>query len=507
MADGNLNLKQGLNLAPQSSDPSNPAEGDIFCSDGTSRAAGYWQYINSAWTEFGGGGSGGINYLEGDNNTAENGVGDWATYADAAAVNPVDGTGGAATLTFTQNSTTPLRGDADFKFAKDAADRQGEGAGVAFTIDKADKAQKLTISFDYDASDANYADDDIRISVYDVTNANLIRINGEDLKGGQGTHYAQFQAAADSTSYRLIIHQSSTNATAYNVYLDNVKVGPGPQSGVNQEVVVRGAGNAGAAITGGTEAVDFSLVEDTTGSWSQVGAHGLDTFTAPETGYYIINGCALLTASVAQSVFTYIDGTQSKRIGYNGATTTIHPFSATEYLVKGEALTIRFGATATLSNDLEDHNIHIQKLASPQTNLETATVACYYTSDNGQSLPGTTSTVVKMEDKIYDTHNAYDTSTGYFTVPISGYYSISGAIGFSAAISTSQSARILISTSNGGVYDRRPGTGASSFFGLTASFQTYLTKGQTIHVGQYCEAGTSLINSQTYNVIAIHRIK
>ena len=106
MADGNLNLKQGLNLAPQSSDPSNPVEGDIFCSDGTPRAAGYWQYINGAWTEFGGGGSGGINYLEGDNNTAENGIGDWATYADAAAVNPVDGTGGAATLTFTQNSTT-----------------------------------------------------------------------------------------------------------------------------------------------------------------------------------------------------------------------------------------------------------------------------------------------------------------------------------------------------------------------------------------------------------------
>ena len=180
-------------------------------------------YRNSAWSEIGGG-AGGINYI--DDNDAEAGVGDWATYADAAGENAVDGTGGAATLTFTQNSTTALRGSNDFKFAKDAADRQGEGASYDFSIDNADKSQKLYISFDYDASDANYADDDIRIAVYDVTNANLIRVNGEDLKGGKGKYLGWFQSAADSTSYRLIIHQSSTNAAAYDIYFDNVSVGP-----------------------------------------------------------------------------------------------------------------------------------------------------------------------------------------------------------------------------------------------------------------------------------------
>jgi len=227
MSDGFSKFKKGIQLDPQSADPSNPAEGDQFYSDGTSRAKGMWQYKDGAWAEFGGAGSSGINYMVDDNNNAENGIGDWVTYADAAGENAVDGTGGTALYTtFTQNTTTPLRDTADFKLAKTANNAQGEGASCAFTIDKADKAKKQTISFDYDASHAGYADDDIRLSVYDVTNATLIRINGEDLKGGKGTHYAQFQTASDSTSYRLIAHVSSTNATAYDVFFDNVKVGP-----------------------------------------------------------------------------------------------------------------------------------------------------------------------------------------------------------------------------------------------------------------------------------------
>ena len=109
-----------------------------------------------------------------DSNTdAEIDIGDWVTYADAAGENPVDGTAGTATTTFTRNTTTPMRGDADFKLVKDAANRQGEGASCAFTIDKQDKSQKMDIRIDYDASHTGYSDNDVRFSVYDITNATL----------------------------------------------------------------------------------------------------------------------------------------------------------------------------------------------------------------------------------------------------------------------------------------------------------------------------------------------
>jgi hypothetical protein len=197
MADGFSKFRKGIKLDPQATTPSNPEEGDIFRSDGSVLAKGVWEYRDGSWQTLGGSGQGGINYLEGDNTDFENGVGDWTEYADAAGTEPVDGTGGSATNhSFAQTGSTPLRGTASglMTYAT-ASSAQGEGVSCAFTIDEADKTQKLTISFDYDGSNSNYNDGDIRVFVYDVTNSNLIRVNGEDVKAGKGTHYAQFQTA------------------------------------------------------------------------------------------------------------------------------------------------------------------------------------------------------------------------------------------------------------------------------------------------------------------------
>lgn len=56
MADGFKNLVAGgQRYVPQSSDPSNPKEGDYFHSDGTSRAEGLWVYKNGGWAQVGSG--------------------------------------------------------------------------------------------------------------------------------------------------------------------------------------------------------------------------------------------------------------------------------------------------------------------------------------------------------------------------------------------------------------------------------------------------------------------
>lgn len=172
-------------------------------------------------------GQGGINYIE--NSDAETGTDGWVAYADVAGTEPVDGTGGSPTVTLTQTTSTPLRGDASFLLTKDAADRQGEGVSYDFTIDEADKAKTLSISFDLNSS-ANLADDDLRVFVYDVTNSNLIRISNENIKtvnsSLNNSFKSFFQTASDSTSYRLIIHVATTNANAYTLKFDNVRVGP-----------------------------------------------------------------------------------------------------------------------------------------------------------------------------------------------------------------------------------------------------------------------------------------
>jgi hypothetical protein len=574
MADGFSKFRKGIKLDPQATTPSNPEEGDIFRSDGSVLAKGVWEYRDGSWQTLGGSGQGGINYLEGDNTDFENGVGDWTEYADAAGTEPVDGTGGSATNhSFAQTGSTPLRGTASglMTYAT-ASSAQGEGVSCAFTIDEADKTQKLTISFDYDGSNSNYNDGDIRVFVYDVTNSNLIRVNGEDVKAGKGTHYAQFQAAADSTSYRLILHIATSAVGLTQFKFDNVSVGPTKlamgaiitdwidftptgswttnttytgkwrrvgdvlevngnillsgapdstslhvnlpsgltidtdkivenavsgqpvgqvaisdsggnlfhgrclkvnasdsyikmyefaDSGTNEiftvvnqvspitfasgdevnfsfkvpiqgwssnaamsedlggrDVVAEGAGNGGGAITANVTDIDFTETRDTSDSFDGT------IFTAPESGDYDFNGFIRFTAGVSAAIYNYIDGVQDKRVGTAGASSSSHEINGSVYLEKGQQLSFRSNVGATLNNVTTDHHIHIQKLNSGKTALETETVAARYTSDSGQTV--TAGSPIIYEDIDYDTHNAYNISTGVYTVPVSGKYLVKG---------------------------------------------------------------------------------
>lgn len=171
-----------------------------------------------------GSGGGVINYIL--NPDAESNTTGWATYADAAGTTPVDGTGGSPSVTWTRNTTTPLRGNADFAFAKDAANRQGQGVSYDFTISSVDKGRKLSVSFDYNSNTTNYSAGDILVYLYDVTNSILITPSSTSLPKNTGTLTVNFDSTT-STSYRLILHVSTTNATAYTLYFDNFQVGPG----------------------------------------------------------------------------------------------------------------------------------------------------------------------------------------------------------------------------------------------------------------------------------------
>lgn len=510
MSDGSTKIKNALNLEPQSADPSNPAEGDIFCSDGTSRAAGYWQYINGAWSEFGGGGQGGINYLAGDNSDAENGIGDWVTYADAAGENAVDGTGGTALgVTLTQNTTDPLREDADFKFSKDAADRQGEGASCAFTIDNADKAQKLTISFDYDASDANYADDDIRIAIYDVTNATLIRVNGEDLKGGKGTHLAQFQTAADSTSYRLIIHQSSTNATAYDVYLDNISVGP-------REVV------KGAAMTDWKSYTPtftgFGTVSDVDFQYKRVGdsmfIQGVftsGTATAVEAQISLPNSLTVKSGTPLKKAGVYFRGSTSSADFATVLITGDDSFlnlgavnAADDRLVAADG-TATIGTSQKLSLNAQ---IPIQGWSSNAVTSEDLggreVVARYTTNTEGTYANGVYTTI-PYEDLDYDSTSSYNTSTGEYTVPETGYYDINAKAMLKSLIANAGEMSIAIYVDGAKVEDGFNYIENAALEMRNISSTVFLNKGQVVTIRLYQTNGgnRALFTQGTYNTFSI----
>lgn len=173
-----------------------------------------------------GSGSGtGRNYVL--NPDLEVGLDDISTYKDAAQAIPEDGTGGAPTITATRNLVAPLRGDASLVITKPASNVQGEGVRLDLeNFDNADLGRVLILSIDNDLSDANYVDGDLRVYFLDNTNSNVIRMNGEDMIGGKGSHMARVQIPIDCLSGSILIHYATTNALAQTLKIDSFVFGP-----------------------------------------------------------------------------------------------------------------------------------------------------------------------------------------------------------------------------------------------------------------------------------------
>lgn len=149
--------------------------------------------------------------------------------------NPVTGTGGSPTVTLTRSTTSPLDDTASFVITKDAANRMGEGANYAFTIDAAAQARVLAFTFDYIVGSGTFSagslttDSDVEVWVYDVTNSVLIQPSNYKLYSNSSTvpgrYYGTFQTASNSTSYRLIFQCATPSTSAYTLKIDNVFVG------------------------------------------------------------------------------------------------------------------------------------------------------------------------------------------------------------------------------------------------------------------------------------------
>lgn len=181
-----------------------------------------------------GGGNNQREYIS--NGRAEVDTTGWSTYADAAAVTPVDGTGGSPNVTFSRTTTGSeiIRETASFKLAKSAANRQGEGASYDFTLDPHDykNGSAVYLSFDYKTT-TNYAASDIQVFVYDKDAASLLTVfdsnslNGALQASSGGTKFTGYFYPTTSTSddYRLIFHITSTNASAYDFIFDSVHAG------------------------------------------------------------------------------------------------------------------------------------------------------------------------------------------------------------------------------------------------------------------------------------------
>ena len=501
--------------------PGSPSAGMLRYNSSSSKFEGY----TSAWGDIGGGG-GGINYIEADSD-AEAGVGNWSTYADSAGVNPVDGTGGSATTTFTQNSTTPLRDSNDYKLTKDAANRQGEGASIDFTLDRADLASVMEISFDYDASDSDYVDGDVRIVIYDKDGTAINEMVPRDLAAGKGSYKGYFQSDSTNDDYRLILHISSTNANAYDLYFDNFRVGPATR---NFGPVITEWKNDGAITIGATTTAPTKGTTSVDKAWYRRVGDSLEVrleyaqsggSPAAGSGDYLLtipNSLSIDTDKV-QTYTTVLGagnaqpdhsiGTCHVTITNNAAEGTVSVYSSTQirfHLISsddasGNSLGTFSSAFYTFSSDplafgatfkvpIEGWDTQVQM----SDDADTREVYASGAGNGGTSITALTTNVDFTETS--DSHGAWSGSV--FTAPSTGRYAFHGmyittAANTGGAFTYVNGSQEKFVTENGGI---------SSALKLFSGIQE-LNKGDTFAIR--LESSLTLSNDTTKHYINIQK--
>jgi hypothetical protein len=409
----------------------NNSTADVFrkTDDGSSTN---WEKIE----DFGGGG---VNYIA--NSVIDADTTGFATYADAAGTEPVDGTGGSPTTAISRNTSSPIRDPADLKIAKAAANDQGEGCSYDFTIDTIDQGQMLEVSFDYKIDDSDYGEatagdpttgTDLRCFIYDVTNAVLIRMSPEDIPGNvRGKFVAHFQTAPDSTSYRIIWHVADSGIAAWDAYLTNIRVGPPSLAGNGKVISAMGYKTSGQVLTGGfaDNFVDmgtgFTIDHDSAGGFDTAN----DKYVIPESGYYHIGGSFHGSDACGQLQWRVeVDGADtgmSAAHGTSAGSVISGDLGFTRYLEKGAEIqwNMRVGSGITSQAIEERSNIWIHKVPGgiDQEAGNRIVAAAVNFAPVGTSVSNNTNVPYDTVD--FDTHGMFTGgSSNFFTIPESGKY-------------------------------------------------------------------------------------
>lgn len=149
---------------PQSADPSNPVEGMIFYSDGTSRAEGFWVYTNSQWVRVGKE-SGGLDVFY-TNDFEEDSASDLTSGNNAS----FDG-GGTIAGTLADETASPISKARSISYTQAAGSLNDYFHTGAISLDEKQQKDFVELSF-YSTYDGN--DDEVIAVIYDDTNGSVL---------------------------------------------------------------------------------------------------------------------------------------------------------------------------------------------------------------------------------------------------------------------------------------------------------------------------------------------
>jgi hypothetical protein len=438
----------------------NPAAAKIqFANDGTN------------YKDLGSGGSGSKNFATlGD---AEAGIGTIATYADAAGTSPVDGVSGTPTATIAISGTTPLENLNSFIFTKDAANRQGNGFSLPFTIDLQQRAKVLNISFKYLVNSGTFVagsagvDSDVTVWIYDVTNSQLIQPSSYKLLSNNTSladvFNATFQTSSSSSSYRLIFHIGSTSASAYSLKIDDIQVSPSNYSygtPITDLIPYTPTFNGSPTIT------------NSAFWWKRMGDHAyirgsfrITAINASDAAITLPAGLVIDTTKVGTTrKFSFGEGNRIITGGSVALAKWVMSYNTTypnQMVISGnggtELLQQVGWNTIFVNNDWFEFEAMVpisgwSSSVQMSDQTDTRVVAGRFAATNSQSLASGANTL-QFPTVSNDSHGAFGSNTTY-TIPVSGRYNVYAQ--FATTMVAGASTNIIEIRVNGSVVTRRP---------------------------------------------------
>jgi hypothetical protein len=469
------------------------------------------------------GGSSSINYIV--SSDAENGLGKWTAYNDGADANTnavllKDGVGGVTGgVTITTSSINPIRDKSSYVLSKDGLNRQGQGVSIDFVIDTADKAKVLTLSFDYVVTSASgsYLTGALQVWLYDVDNSILIQPAGYQIQslgnGLPGKHISTFQTSSNSSNYRLILHVASTSTTSYTLALDNIVVGPQTVQ-YGAPVTDWQAYTPTFSASFGT-CTNISLYSRRVGDTLQVqGSFNAGTVTASTAtmtlGYQGGNGNVTIdptknkTGVAGVAIYQFSGTTNFSGYILNpGTASNLVQFGLQTSSASGQ--TAASSATIVLSGQLVQvqFEVPIQGWSSTvqmSNDTDTRVVAArYYATASLGTLTGATTAIYPVKD--IDTHSAYNTTTGVYTVPVAGVYRLFCQFRCDSP-TTASYARIY---KNGSLYTEGGLFGAATYASPTTTAIVQCNAGDTLNFAGN-SGSVSVVANNTFNYMSIERL-
>jgi hypothetical protein len=438
-----------------------------------------------------GSGSSSINYLSANSDFEAGTAGYTVSKNTVAGAAPDSGfVTGSTNITLTQVVANTLAGNAYGLITKGAANRQGEQVCTPFTIDNGYKGQQLALNMLFSVVSGTYVTGDLTAWIYDVTNNTFTQPSAYQIGATTIPGPMQpivFQAASNSSSYKLCLHVASTSALAYTLGIDNLNIGP-------SIVPVSAAMTDWTAYTPtGTWATNATY----TGFWKRQGdmmlVRAQVALSGAPTGNFTLNlpsGYTIDTTKLGSGLQTYGQNLGSASLlsaggAWDAAAVGYASTTSVAVWTLASGTTNAFAQlTATVPNTFAsgdfvwiDFKVPISGWSSNTIVSDSAAsrvVAMRALTNTSGTSYNNGPTQVPLATVVYDTHGKL--ASNVYTIPVSGYFHINGATSLAGTLTGTQDVTVLARINGGTTYRLgvTTGNGANANYTVQGSGVTLL---------------------------------